>query len=251
MGQNITSQNKSSEKVLHNREKLFQLFKNRPMADDELLVNLALYMRSGSLARLLFLNELYQKIVDIPGVIFEFGVWMGQSLVLFENLRAVYEPYNASRRVVGFDTFSGYPEVGKEDVRSEIISEGVYTVKEGYETYLAELLDYHENENVMSHIKKHELVKGDASKSCQEYLERHKEILVALAYFDMALYEPTKRCLEALVPRLVKGSVLAFDELCHPDYPGETKAVLETFDLAKCTIQRSRFLPDRSFLIVG
>ena len=51
-------------------------------------------MRSGALARILFLNELYEKIVHLPGCVIEFGTWWGQSLVLFDNLRVVHEPYN-------------------------------------------------------------------------------------------------------------------------------------------------------------
>lgn len=232
------------------RQKLYKLFAERPMADDELLVNLGLYMRSGALAKLLFLNELYEKIVPLPGVICEFGVWWGQSLVLFENLRAVHEPYNHMRRVIGFDTFTGYPAVGPHDKRSDTIAEGVYSVAEGYENYLGALLDYHEQENVMAHIKKHALVKGNAEVTVPRYFEEHPESLVALAYFDMALYEPTRICLEALLPRLIKGSIVAFDELSHPDYPGETKAALETLGLRSHRLLRSRFLPDRCYFVI-
>jgi len=250
MPKTITSQNPSSDSSTQARENLYRLFKERPMQDHELLVNLGLFMRSGSLAKILFLNEMYQKIIEIPGIICEFGVWMGQSTVVFENLRAVYEPYNFQRRIIGFDTFSGYTEIGDKDVASEIISDGVYTVGQGYEDYLRELLDYHEKENVMSHIKKHSLIKGDASVTCPEFIEQNPHVVVAMAYFDMALYEPTKNCLKAILPRLIKGSILVFDELCHPDYPGETQAVFEVLQARNHTIRRSKFLPDRSYAVI-
>jgi len=220
------------------------------MQDEELLVNLGLFMRSGALAKLLFLNEMYQKIVDLPGIVCEFGVWWGQSLVVLENLRAVYEPYNYTRRVVGFDTFSGYVGIGDKDRRSDTIEEGVYAVPEGYESFLRDLLDYHEKENVSGHIKKHELIKGDAVKTSKTYFESNPEALVALAFFDMALYEPTKACLESIRPRLVKGSIIAFDELCNKAYPGETEAALEVLGLKDFSVKRSRFLPDRSYFVV-
>ncbi|MDP3010614.1 MAG: TylF/MycF/NovP-related O-methyltransferase [Methylococcales bacterium] len=250
MSTTITSQNRSSESAVQARENLYRLFKERPMKDDELLVNLAMFMRSGSLAKILFLNEMYQKIIDLPGIICEFGVWMGQSTITFENLRAVYEPYNYQRRIVGFDTFSGYTGIGDKDIPSEIISDGVYSVSQGYEHYLEELLDYHEKENVMAHIKKHSLIKGDASITCKDFIEHNPEVIVAMAYFDMALYEPTKNCLEAILPRLIKGSVLVFDELCHPNYPGETQAVFEVLQTRNHTIRRSKFLPDRSYIVI-
>lgn len=247
----ITSQNRSSDKAIEARKNLYRLFADRPMSDEDLLVNLSMYMRSGSLAKLLFINEMYQKILNIPGAVFEFGVWMGATTIAIENLRAVYEPYNHQRRIVAFDTFEGYVGIGKSDIRSDIIGEGVYTVCDGYEKYLEELLNYHEQENVMSHIKKHTLIKGDASVACPSYLEKNPHVLIALAYFDMALYEPTRKCLEAILPRLLKGSVLVFDELCHPDYPGETQAVLEVLGSRNFEIQKSRFLPDRSFVIIS
>jgi hypothetical protein len=220
------------------------------MQDEELLVNLGLFMRSGTLAKLLFLNEMYQKILDLPGIVCEFGVWWGQSLVVFENLRAVYEPYNYTRRVVGFDTFSGYVGIGDKDKRSDTIDEGVYGVPEGYETFLEELIDYHERENVSGHIKKHELIKGDAAETSKAYFEKNPETLVALAFFDMALYKPTKECLESISARLVKGSIIAFDELCNREYPGETQAALEVLGLKNFSVKRSRFLPDRAYFIV-
>jgi hypothetical protein len=241
------SQSASAPSAGENRQRLLELFNSRQIPDEELLVNLGLYLRSGALARILFLNELYQKIINIPGSVLEFGIWWGQSLVLFENLRAVYEPYNHARRIVGFDTFSGYRGIGEEDVRSNTISEGVYGVPEGYEEYLTAIMEYHRHENVLPHIRKYELVKGDAAETSKKYFEDHPESLVSLAFFDMALYEPTKRCLEAIRPRLVPGSVVAFDELNNSDYPGETQAALEVLDLRNFTVERSRFLPDRTY----
>jgi len=228
------SQAKAAPTLAPNRQAMLELFRKRPLPDEELMVNLGLYIRSGALARLLFLNEIYQMIVPIPGIVCEFGVWWGQTLAVFENLRAVYEPYNYTRRVIGFDTFTGYLGIGDADKRSATISEGVYGVPEGYETYLDQILACHEKENVTGHIAKHELIKGDAVKTVPDYFNKHPEQLLALAFFDMAIYEPTKAALEAIKPRLMKGSVIAFDELR-----------LHNFE-----VRRSRFLPDRTLFVV-
>jgi hypothetical protein len=243
----ITSQNRTDTKVASNRERLFNLFANRPLGDEELLVNLGLYLRSGALAKLLFLDEMYRKIVGIPGHIFEFGVWYGQSLAVFENLRAIHEPYNHQRHIVGFDTFEGYPEVGEKDRRSAIITEGVYRVGEKYETYLEELLDFHEKENVMSHVKKHSIVKGDVRETLPGWMGANPQAFVALAFFDMALYEPTRIALAEISSRLIPGSVIVFDELNHRDYPGETAAAMEVLGTSGFTICNSRILPDRVY----
>ena len=244
------AQNRSSQDRIENRETLYRLFKDRPMPDEQLMVNLALYMRSGSLAKVLFADELYKLIVPIPGVIMEFGIWWGANLALFTNLRAVYEPYNYTRKVIGFDTFGGYESISDKDVETETIKSGGYSVSENYQQYLDEILQYHENENVMAHINKRELVAGDATKTISQYLERHPETIISLAFFDMALYEPTKACLEAIEPHLVKGSVIAMDEINNPDYPGETVALREVWGLKKYHITKSNYLPDRAYIVI-
>lgn len=243
-------QTKASDDQLLARQNLLKLFKECPIPEDELLVNLPLYMRSSVLAKMLYVNELYQKITSIPGIIMEFGVWRGGNLALFENLRAVYEPYNYTRKIVGFDTFKGYTSISSEDGRHELVAEGGYSVGEKYDEYLSQILDYHEQENTMSHIKKYELVKGDVTTTIDEYLQNHPETIIALAYFDLGLYKPTKKCLQAIKPYLVRGAVIALDELNSDEFPGETLALKEVFGLDKYKIVRSQFLPDRSYIII-
>jgi hypothetical protein len=242
-------QTRGSDKQINARETLLDLFNNNPLPKDELLTNLALFTRSSVLAKVLYLNELYQRILNTSGVIMEFGVWWGQNLVLFESLRAIYEPYNFTRRVVGFDTFEGYASVSAKDGRSDYVSEGAYSVSAAYEEFLTKLLDYHQQENAMPHIKKYEVVKGDATITIKQYLREHPETIIALAYFDLQLYAPTKSCLEAIRPHLTRGSVIAMDEINCPEFPGETLALKEVFGLENLRIRRSQFLPDRSFII--
>ena len=74
---------------------------------------------------------------------------------------------------------------------------------------------------------------------------------MALAYFDFDLYEPTKKCLEIIRERLVKGSVVAFDELNDSDSPGETIALAETFGLSNVRLERSPFTSRTSYFVVG
>lgn len=232
------------------REQLLDLYTSTPIPPEQLLVNLGLYMRSSVLAKLLYVDELYQQILELPGVVMEFGVWWGQNLALIQSLRAIHEPYNHMRKVIGFDTFEGYPSVAPEDGSHELAAVGQYAVGTGYLDHLRGVLDYHEQENVMSHVEKYELVAGDATKSIASYLEQNPHTLIALAYFDMQLYEPTRACLEAIRPHLVRGSVIALDELGSHEFPGETQALRETLGIDRYRLKRSRFLPDRTYLVV-
>lgn len=251
----ITSQMPIDELKVSNREEILRLFHEFPGPNEDKLVNLNLFMRSGPLAKLLFLNEIYEEIRGIPGYILEFGVWLGNTSIAFENLRAVHEPYNHLRRIVGFDTFDGYVGYEKEDIQSEIfdqiISQKTYSAPDGYLDYLNSLMDAHEKENVMGHLKKHSFVVGDVSETCPKWFQGNPHVLVALAYFDMALEKPTSTALTSILPRLIPGSVIAFDELGHPDYPGETQAFLSILSKSvEFELKKSKFLSDRSYVVI-
>lgn len=227
-----------------------ELFRQCPISDSELLSQLPLFLNRQTLSRILFMDQLYRQIVNVHGVVMEFGVRWGPNLALFESFRGMYEPFNHSRKIIGFDTFEGFAGVHEKDGAAAIIKPGAYSVVDGYEHYLEQVLDYHESESPISHIRKYRLIKGDATKTIRAYLEQHPETIVAFAYFDFDIYEPTRICLEAIRPHLTKGSVVAFDELAHADFPGETVALKEVFGLDNIRIQRSPLASLPSYFVV-
>ena len=241
---------KTSEKEDLIRSEFLKLFKECPIPQNEILSHLGLFIKHQSLARMLFMHDLYQRILNVHGVVMEFGVRWGQNLALFASFRGIYEPFNYSRKIIGFDTFKGFPSVDKKDGNSDLASVGAWSVTNNYNEYLDEILQYHENESPLSHMKKYELVKGDASKTIDKYLADNPETVVALAYFDLDIYTPTKKCLEAVKEHLTKGSLIGFDELCYHDFPGETLALKEVFGLDKYRITRSPFSSTSSFIVI-
>lgn len=248
MGTKINILGSSSREEVNTREEFFDKLKNTPIPDNELLTNLGLFINRQSLSRILFMQELYSKIISVHGVIMEFGVRWGQNLSLFSSFRGIYEPFNYNRKIIGFDTFSGFPSLTEKDGKQ--VSVGDYSVSSGYETYLESILSYHEKESPIAHKKKFELIKGDASKTFKKYITENPHTIVAMAYFDFDIYQPTKDCLEILLPRLTRGSIIAFDELNCPEFPGETLAVMETIGLSKYAIKRSPLNPLISYLII-
>jgi hypothetical protein len=231
------------------RESFLKTYQDSPIPENEILSNLGLFTSRQLISKILFLNELYQKIIHTHGVIMEFGVRWGQNLSLFHSFRGIYEPFNHNRKIVGFDTFSGFPSVHEKDGNDPIIMENAFSVTEGYEDYLDTVLKYHQQESPIPHMKKYELVKGDASKTIHEYLKNNPETIIAFAYFDFDIYEPTYECLKAILPHLTKGSILAFDELNCPAFPGETLAVKELLGLNNLEIQRSPLTPRESYIV--
>jgi hypothetical protein len=232
------------------RAQLLALMEQSPIPRNEVLENLGLYLTSKDLSRLLFMDMLYRKIVEVEGIVVEFGTRWGNNLALFSQFRSIYEPFNRKRYLVGFDTFEGFLEVSAEDGTSEMMGVGNYAVSSRYEQFLTDVLSTHEQLNPLSHLHKFELRKGDASLQLREYLAEHPETIVALAYFDMDLYKPTRECLELIKPHLTRGSVLAFDEVNSPETPGETIALREVFGLGRYSIRRSAITARTCYLEV-
>lgn len=215
-----------------------ELLRQTPIPDDELLANLSLYVSSKGLSRILFFYEIYRRILVSHGIVCEFGVRWGQTLSILSALRGIFEPFNRHRKIVGFDTFQGFKGMSQEDGSASRCQDGSFGVPEGYEDYLAEVLGLQEALNPISHLKKYELVKGDATETVPGYLADHPETIISLAIFDFDIYKPTKAALEAIRPHLCKGSILVFDELCDDIFPGETIALREVFGLEGLRIQR-------------
>ena len=206
-------------------------------------------MKRQSMSRILYYNYLYQKIIDIPGVICEFGVQWGATLAQLINLRGMYEPFNLSRKIFGFDTFAGFSAVQKED--GGFSNVGDYSTVLGYESTLDAILRIHESMSPLSHIRKYELIKGDASTTVRTWLEENPHAIVSMAIFDMDVYKPTRDVLECILPRLTKGSVLVFDELNCPYFPGETTAVNEVLGLNNISLRRYPHQPHCAWAVFG
>jgi hypothetical protein len=208
--------------------------------ESELLENLGLFIKRQTWCRYLFMLEIYRQIIDVHGGVMEFGVRWGQNMALFSAFRGIFEPYNYNRKIVGFDTFAGFPDVHSKDGMATVIRPGGYAVSDAYE----------ETQSPISHIRKFEILKGDVIETLDAYLDRHPETLIALAYFDLDLYRPTKHCLEKIMPLVPKGGVIAFDELNCSDFPGESLALKEVAEISKLRIRRLPYSSLTSYIVV-
>jgi len=245
---NFALETTATDDQLSSREKLKQLFQQSPLPTEDLLFNLGLYTRSSLLVKYLVLYDLYQKFLPLPGVVMEFGTWWGQNLVLMENLRAILEPFNKQRRIIGFDTFDGYTghAVGDKDGDGQFWTQSSYATGVNYKAYLEELLRTHEGMNVMGHVAGcHALIEGDVKKTVPEFFNKNPETIVAFAYFDIGLYEPTLAALKAIKPHLISGSMILFDELTWPESPGEAIALKEVFRPAEYTLEKVPLYPSK------
>ena len=204
-----------------------------------------------SLSKILFYDEIVKRITHIPGVVVELGVQWGALTSLIYNLTAIHEPYNFRRKVIGFDTFSGFP--------ASSLSES--ELNQGWKAHdLAgaldakkianRSLDAHQVFSGMSHMVRHEFVEGDVMETLPMWFENNPSETVALCIFDMDLGIPTRESLKHIMRRSQKGTVLVFDEYSHPKFPEEGVVVREILDTLKLQPIKSPLLPYTSFIVL-
>jgi hypothetical protein len=214
------------------------------------LRHFAKFVPRQDLASFLARHELFKLALGVHGHVLECGVFLGGGLMTWAQLSAIYEPVNHVRRIVGFDTFTGFVDVGAKDRGDNVDYTKAGGLAANAEDDLREAIRLYDMNRPIGHIPRVELVVGDAVQTIPDYLRNNQHLVVALLYLDFDLYEPTKAALETFLPRMPKGAVLAFDELDQATWPGETLAVLETVGLRNLRIQRFPYTPQVSYAVL-
>ena len=187
----------------------------------------------------------------LPGMIVDLGTWRGQTAVVCENLRAIFEPLHLNRRIVCFDTFEGYVGFSDKDKATELHKDGTYKVGEGYGEFLSHLLTVHEKNNAMGHnYGKHTVVTGDCRITVPKFFTDNSNEFVALAFFDVNAYQPTLESFEYLYNRLVPGGIIAFWQMTQRKIPAEgmvyTNNILNKY---AHTMHRTQFYPGLCYIV--
>ncbi len=241
----------SSEESIDARKELFNIFNTYPGTDEEKERSLGLFIRGSLLARIFAIRELYEKIVMLPGVIIDLGTWRGQTAVICENLRAIFEPLHLNRRIICFDTFEGYKGFSEKDKATDLHKDGTYSVGEDYSELLNELLIIHEKNNAMGHnFGKHKVIKGDCRITLPNYFKENANEVVSLAFFDVNAYDPTLEGFQAIYNRMVPGGVIAFWQLTRNVIQAEGRVYAEKIlNQYNHIINRSQFYPGLCYIV--
>ena len=202
-------------------------------------------MRRQSVARFMVQHEIFKRILNVKGSVIECGVYKGEGLMNWAKLSSTLEPYNYHRKIIGFDTFEGFPSVSQVDKGAKV---GQFAeAGDAYEDLLRQIEDYDKN-RFINHISKIELVKGDALETIPQYIMENQHLLVSLLYLDFDIYHPTRRALKSFFPRMPKGSIVAFDEVNNEDWPGETNALLGLLGINNYRLECFEYEPNISFI---
>lgn len=230
-------------------QNLATFLKKSKYSDVEKVENFPVFTSRQSLAQFLFKYEIFKQILNVNGSIVECGVAFGSGIFTFAHLSTIFEPANHTRKIFGFDTFSGFPSISKFDTgKDRELKKGGMKVDSYKE--LQEAIEIFDQNRSTSHISKINLIKGDFKKTSKKFISDNPHLIVSMLYLDFDLYEPTKIALKTFLPRMPIGSIIAFDEVNHKEWPGETLAVLEECGIKNLEIKRYEFDSVRSYAIL-
>jgi len=212
-------------------EQTLKIAAEQQLGHQDIIDNFILFLRRVNFARYLAHIEIFKNIVDVPGAIVECGVFKGQSLLTFTKLIEVMCPGDTLKKVIGFDTFSGFTGLADQDglpnERRGKVAGGWNSGK--FLPALEAVLNVTQQDSMIPRFKRVELVKGDVCRTIPEYVRANPGLRIALLHIDLDLYEPSKVALEELYPLVVAGGVVIIDEYAMADFPGESAAFDEYF----------------------
>ncbi|WP_022851626.1 TylF/MycF/NovP-related O-methyltransferase [Limisalsivibrio acetivorans] len=207
------------------------------------------YVRRQDMTKFLARYEIFKRVLNVKGSIIECGVFKGFGMFSWGHFSEILEPNNLTRRIYGFDTFEGFPTISEQDKTSLGTPEKGDLASHALEE-LEDLKGAFDKNRFLGHMEKMRFVPGKAEESIPKFLEENPHTVVSLLFMDFDLYEPTKVALEHFVPRMPKGSVIAFDELDNPLWPGETLALLDSIGINNLRLERCDFDPYVGFAVI-
>jgi hypothetical protein len=209
------------------------------------------YASRQALAKFLTKYEIFQKILHVNGSIVEAGVLHGGGTLAWAKLSSILEPTNHTRKIIGFDTFAGFPSINDKDKKGtdgSLLKIG--ELKGSAQTSVIEAVSIYDENRPLNHIPKVELVEGDIVNTAPAYIKENPHLVISMLYLDVDLYQPTKVMLETFLPVMPKGAVIVFDELNAKMFPGETVAVDEILGIRNLEIKRFTFDSYVSYAVV-
>jgi hypothetical protein len=214
------------------------------------LRNFTKFVPRQTISNFLAKNEIFKRILCTHGHIVECGVFLGGGLLTWGQLSAIYEPVNHTRRIIGFDTFSGFVSLNSKDIGdNHVCAKPGGLATDAYDDITEAIRLYNLN-RAIGHIPRIELVVGNAMNTIPDFVKKNPHLVVAMLYLDFDLYEPTKAAIHSFLPRMPKGSIIAFDELNQAAWPGETQALLEEIGIDKLRIERFPFASAISYAVL-
>ena len=224
-------------------DEIYKIIASKNVKSQSIIESPMLYSSRQTITKILTRIKLFEKIREIQGSIVECGVYKADSLLTYFHLSNIFEPFSFTRKIIGFDTFSGFPSISTNDPDHAKIS---YLGDVDFEL-IQKIVSAQEKNKAIPLINKIELIQGDATLTIPKYIEENPHLIISLLYLDFDLYEPTKIALQHFLPRVPIGGIVGFDELNQAKWAGETQALNDVLKISRVKLRKFDFDPHVTF----
>ena len=177
-------------------KKILKLKKKFRFTDFELITNYGLFSGDTNLFKTLTIFDLVKQTASVKGDIIELGIHKGNTSLLFKKILDIFK---IKKKLYLLDHFKGLIHYGKQDTQHSRIFKGQFV---GKKKQIRSFIDFFKFKNI-------EIIDKDATTLESGFFKNKR---FSLAYFDMDLYLPTLKGLQAIDKNMSKGSFIVFDE---------------------------------------
>jgi Macrocin-O-methyltransferase (TylF) len=175
--------------------------------------------------------ELYKQIINLPGDIYEFGVYKAASIIRLATFRDVLEN-DYSRKIVGFDAFGKFPT-------SHLTLESDLKFVQHFEDEGGDGISLEDANAIIARkgFENIELIAGDVFETLPKYVEINPSARIAFLHLDMDVKEPSAFALEEMYDRVVPNGLIVFDD--YNAVAGESDVVDSFISKKKLRIEKT------------
>lgn len=177
-------------------KKIIKLKKKFNFTDFELITNYGLFSGDNNLYKTLIIYDLIKKVKNVKGDIIELGIHRGNTSLL---IKKILDIFRINKKLYLLDHFKGliHYHDANDTLRSKLFY-GKYITKKKQVLNFINFFKF----------KKVKIIDIDARKLLPGFFTSS----FCLVYFDMDLYEPTIKALQAIDINVVKGGYIVFDQ---------------------------------------
>ena len=220
------------------RSEIIRLIEEKKLGISSVIESPMLYCSRQTVTKILTRMKLFEMIREVQGSIVECGVYKADSLLTFFHMSTIFEPFSFTRKIIGFDSFKGFPMVSEQD-NSEFAK--VNHLSDVDLSHIQKIVEIQEINKALPEINRIQLIEGNVESSIPRYLVENPHLIISLLYLDFDLYEPTKIALEYFLPKVTIGGIVAFDELNQLKWKGETRAFDEIIGINNVALEKMSF----------
>ena len=177
-------------------KQIIKLKKKNNFSDFDLITNYGLFSGDSNLYKTLIIFDLIKQTSKVKGDVIELGIHRGNTSLLIKKILDIFK---IKKNLYLLDHFKGLIHYNKKDTK---LSEKLKDKYVGKRKQIEQFIKFFNFKNI-------KIIDKDATTLKLSFFHKKK---FSLAYFDMDLYLPTLRALEAIDKSISVGGYIVFDE---------------------------------------